>query len=91
MTVRIEDKDGNLCPLAANAVSFEVAGAGQLRATANGDATCLVPFQSSQMPAFSGQLTAIVQAADKPGTIRVTASAEGLQSGTLSLKTIKVK
>lgn len=91
VTVRIEDKDGNLCPLAANAVSFEVAGAGQLRATANGDATCLVPFQSSQMPAFSGQLTAIVQAADKPGTIRVTASAEGLQSGTLSLKAIKVK
>lgn len=91
VTVRIEDKDGNLCPLAANAVSFAVAGAGQLRATANGDATCLVPFQSSQMPAFSGQLTAIVQAADEPGTIRVTASAEGLQSGTLSLKTIKVK
>ena len=91
VTVRIEDEDGNLCPLAAIAVSFEVAGAGQLRATANGDATCLVPFQSSQMPAFSGQLTAIVQAADKPGTIRVTASAEGLQSGTLSLKAIKVK
>ena len=91
VTVRIEDKDGNLCPLAANAVSFEVAGAGQLRATANGDATCLVPFQSSQMPAFSGQLTAIVQAADEPGTIRVTASAEGLQPGTLILKAIKVK
>ena len=87
VTVRIVDKDGNPCPLADNPVHFAVAGAGRFRAAANGDATCLVPFQSSEMPAFSGQLTAIVQAGDKPGRITLTASAEGLQPASMTIKT----
>ena len=86
VTVRIVDKDGNLCPLADNQVSFEVTGAGSFRAAANGDATCLVPFQSSQMPAFSGQLTAIVQAGSTQGTATLTARADGLQSAEIKLK-----
>ena len=87
VTVRIVDAEGNLCPLAAHEVSFEVSGAGRFRAAANGDAACLVPFQSSTMPAFSGQLTAIVQTSDKPGMITLKASSEGLQSSTLTIKT----
>ena len=87
VTVRIVDAEGNLCPLAANEVSFEVSGAGRFRAAANGDAACLVPFQSSVMPAFSGQLTAIVQTSDKPGTITLQATSERLQSSTLTFKT----
>ena len=87
VTVRIVDKDGNLCPLADNPVHCDVSGAGRFRAAANGDATCLVPFQSSEMPAFSGQLTAIVQAGDTPGRITLTASAEGLQPASITIKT----
>ena len=83
ITVRIVDEDGNLCPMATNDVTFEVSGAGSLRAVANGDATCLVPFQSRTMPAFSGQLTAIVQSAANHGTIKVTAVSEGLTAGSL--------
>ena len=86
VTVRIVDQAGNLCPLADNEVSFSVTGAGRYRAAANGDATCLVPFQSPQMPAFSGQLTAIVQAGDQPGTATLTARADGLQSAEIKLK-----
>ena len=87
VTVRIVDADGNLCPTADNAVSFSVAGAGTFRASANGDATCLVPFQSPTMPAFSGQLTAIVQSAKDKGTITLTATADGLKTATIKIKT----
>ena len=87
VTVRIVDADGNLCPTADNAVSFSVAGAGTFRASANGDATCLVPFQSPTMPAFSGQLTAIVQSAKHKGTITLTATSEGLKTATIKIKT----
>ena len=86
VTVRIEDADGNLCPTAADEVTFAVEGAGRFRAAANGDAACLVPFQSATMPAFSGQLTAIVQAGGKPGVAVLTATAPGLQSETLKIK-----
>ncbi|MBQ5439124.1 MAG: DUF4982 domain-containing protein, partial [Bacteroidales bacterium] len=86
VTVRIEDADGNLCPTAADEVTFAVEGAGRFRAAANGDATCLVPFQSATMPAFSGQLTAIVQAGGKPGVAVLTATAPGLQPETLKIK-----
>ena len=86
VTVRIVDADGNLCPVADNPVHFDVSGAGTFRAAANGDATCLVPFQSATMPAFSGQLTAIVQSAKEKGTITLTASSDGLQSSTITIK-----
>ena len=86
VTVRIVDADGNLCPTAADAVTFSVSGAGTFRAAANGDPTCLVPFQSATMPAFSGQLTAIVQSSLQKGSITLTATAEGLQPASLTLK-----
>ena len=85
VTVRIVDAEGNLCPLADNLVSFDVTGAGRFRAAANGDATCLVPFQSPQMPAFSGQLTAIVQAGKEAGTAVLTAKADGLTPKSLKI------
>ena len=87
VTVSIVDADGNLCPAATNAVTFDVSCAGSFRAAANGDATCLVPFQSQTMPAFSGQLTAIIQSSDTPGTITLTATAEGLTSNSITIKT----
>ncbi len=85
VTVRIVDDEGNICPTATNEVSFSVSGAGSYRAAANGDATCLVPFQSPTMPAFSGQLTAIVQASGHKGTIELTATSQGLTPATLKI------
>lgn len=86
VTVRIVDDEGNICPTATNEVSFSVSGAGSYRAAANGDATCLVPFQSPTMPAFSGQLTAIVQASGHKGTIELTATSPGLKPSTINIR-----
>ncbi|MCR5709258.1 MAG: DUF4982 domain-containing protein [Bacteroidales bacterium] len=87
VTVSIVDADGNLCPAADDLVSFDVAGAGTFRACANGDAACLEPFSEPRMHAFSGQLTAIVQSGAMPGSITLTATAEGLETAKLTIHT----
>ena len=86
LTVRVVDKDGNLCPTDSRMVSFSVKGAGRYRAAANGDATSLDLFHLPKMPAFSGQLTAIVQSGERAGEIVFEAKAGGLKSARLVLK-----
>jgi beta-galactosidase len=85
VTVRVEDKDGNLCPDAAQELSFKVSGQGSFKAVANGDATNLEPFQQPRMKAFHGQLVVLVQAGTQPGTATLTASGPGLKSGQVAL------
>lgn len=86
ITVRAVDKNGNLCPLDTRMVNFSVKGAGSFRAAANGDATSLDLFHLPQMPLFSGQLTAIVQAGESAGEIVFEAKAKGMKSGKISIK-----
>ena len=58
MTVKVVDKDGNLCPKANNLISYEGEG---FVAAANGDAACLDSFVEPQMHAFAGQCTFILK------------------------------
>ena len=67
------------------AVSFSVKGAGRYRAAANGDATSLDLFHLPKMPAFNGQLTAIVQSTEQSGEIVFEAKAKGLRTGKIVL------
>ena len=85
LTVRVVDKDGNLCPADNRLVTFSVKGAGIFRAAANGDATCLDLFHLPRMHAFSGQLTAIVQTGTEAGQLVFEAKAKGLKSAKLTL------
>lgn len=78
ITVSVVDRDGNLCPHDGSSVNFSVDGAGQYRASANGDPTCLDMFHLPKMHAFSGRLTAIVQAGENSGKIRFEARAKGM-------------
>lgn len=57
-TIRVVDKDGNLCPNANNLIRYEGEG---FIATANGDAACLESFVKPQMHAFAGQCTFIIR------------------------------
>lgn len=86
ITVSVVDKDGNLCPDDGRLVKFTIKGTGKYRASANGDATCLDLFHLPEMHAFSGQLTAIVQAGENPGTLLFEAKAKGLKSATVEIK-----
>lgn len=85
VTLRIVDKDGNLCPNDGRLVSFKVKGAGKYRASANGDPTCLDLFHKPEMHAFGGMLTVIVQSGEKVGDIELQATAKGVKAGVLRI------
>ena len=85
INVRVVDKNGNLCPDDTRQIQFKVRGAGAYRAAANGNSASLELFHLSEMKLFSGQLTAIVQTAEEPGTIYFEASAPGVKGATLEL------
>ena len=78
-TVTAVDSKGNPVPDASNLVKFTVTGAGTFEATANGDATCVLPFQNPEMKLFSGAATAIARSAKTPGTLTIKATAKGLK------------
>lgn len=85
VTVTVADKDGNPVPTDSREVKFNVKGAGQFEATANGDPTSLRSFQKPAMDLFSGAATAIVRSANREGTIEFTASAPGVKPAKLTL------
>lgn len=85
VTLRIVDKDGNLCPNDGRLVSFKVKGAGKYRASANGDPTCLDLFHKPEMHAFGGMLTVIVQSGEKVGDIELQATAKGVKAGIIRI------
>ena len=89
VTVSVVDKDGNPCPSAGNLVRFEVSGNGSFKATANGDPTCLDPFHLPRMHLFNGKLTVIVSSSEAPGSIVLKAVADGLESASVSLSSVR--
>ena len=90
VTVSLVDKNGTLCPDAANQLEFSVKGAATYKAACNGDATSLEPFTQPTMKLFHGQLVVVVQASDKAGnaTLTVRDRKSGLKQ-TLQLNVVK--
>jgi len=90
VTVRIEDKDGNLCPAADNLVRFNVTGAGAIAAVDNGNAATVEPFQADRRKAFSGLALLIVRSRQgQPGPVRITAASDGLAQGAAEITTAR--
>jgi beta-galactosidase len=86
VTVRIADKDGNLCPVADNLVKFKLDGPGKIAGVDNGNAATIEPFQADQRKAFNGLALLIVRSErGRPGAIRVTASSDGLTAGSAAI------
>jgi beta-galactosidase len=86
ITVRVVDRDGNLCPDDQRLIQFNTKGAGSYRASANGNPTCLDVFHLPQMHVFNGQLTAIVQAGSSAGQIIFEARAAGLKPANVAIE-----
>lgn len=92
LTVRIEDKSGNLCPLADNLVHFALTGSGEMAAVDNGNAATEEPFQADHRKAFNGMAMLIVRS--KPGDegkIRIAATSQGLATDTIVITYSGVK
>ncbi|MGY6649757.1 beta-galactosidase GalB [Wenyingzhuangia sp. IMCC45574] len=87
VTVRIEDKNGNLCPNADNLVNFTVRGAGDLVGVDNGNQISLESFQADHRKAFSGMCLAILRSTKKGGEIKLTAKSKYLKSAKVVVTT----
>ena len=88
VNVSLVDKEGNPVPADDRLVKIKVSGAGNFKAVANGDPTCLESFQQPQMHLFSGQLTVLVQSSEVAGEITVEVSGKGVKKGILKINSI---
>ncbi|MDI1335771.1 MAG: glycoside hydrolase family 2 TIM barrel-domain containing protein [Lacunisphaera sp.] len=89
VTVRIEDKDGNLCPLADNKVTFTLKGPGEIAGVDNGNAATIDPFQANWRRAFNGLALAIIRSRPgESGKILMQAESDGLSVAKLTLVAI---
>ena len=79
ITVKIEDKNGNFCPLADNLVKFKLDGPGSIAAVGNGNAASVEPFQADYRKAFNGLCMLIVKSKKgENGSIKVEAFSDSL-------------
>ena len=85
--VEAVDQDGNLCPLAMNDVKFKLEGPATIAGVGNGDHHFPAEFDADHVTLFYGKAMLIVRAAEgKGGSIRVTATSEGLRPAAASLR-----
>lgn len=87
VTVRIEDKNGNLCPLADNLVNFTVEGTGEIIGVDNGNAATTEPFQANYRKAFNGLALAILRSTNKAGEITLKATSKKLKTTEITINT----
>lgn len=88
VTVRVEDKDGILCPMAENLVRFDVTGPGSIAGVDNGNAATTESFQADHRKAFNGLALLIVRSRSaQPGQVHVVARSENLKEATATITT----
>ena len=90
VTVRIVDKEGNLCPNSDNLIEFEIEGEGDIVAVGNGNAATTESFQSNKRKAFSGQCMVYIRASSSLGEIILKAKSDGLEGADITIQSEKV-
>jgi beta-galactosidase len=87
VTVDVVDANGIIVPNAENPVKFQLEGSGVIVGVDNGDPVSHESFKAPQRKAFHGKCLVVVQAGEKPGIVKLTASAEGLPAVNFEIKT----
>lgn len=86
--VDVTDAEGNIVPNAEDRVTFKVEGNGELVGVDNGSSPDHDSYKANNKRAFSGKVLAIVRATKEAGSFTVTASADGLKSSKVTVKTV---
>ena len=84
ITCDVLDKNGTLCPNADNSVTFTVVG-GTIIGTDNGHGANVEKLSGSTHSAFSGKCLCVVKHDGASGAMKITATANGLTAGTISV------
>jgi beta-galactosidase len=88
VTVNVVDRHGVTVPDAANAITFDVSGAGTFAGADNGKQDSAEGYKSTTHTAFNGKVLAIVQAADgTTGPVTIRATSPGLAPATTTVFT----
>jgi beta-galactosidase len=86
VTVTVQDSAGLAVPTAEHLVHFQLAGDARIAGVDNGDQISHEPFQADHVRLFNGKALVIIQAGRTPGTVTLTATAEGLEPATVRLE-----
>ncbi|MFI6544382.1 glycoside hydrolase family 2 TIM barrel-domain containing protein [Streptomyces prunicolor] len=86
VTAEIVDAHGVVLPDAEDLIAFEVRG-GSIAGLDNGREESAERYQASTRTAFHGKALAIVRSGTAAGSLKVTARAEGLRGGTVTVRT----
>ncbi|MGB3007244.1 MAG: DUF4982 domain-containing protein, partial [Chitinophagaceae bacterium] len=86
--VEVVDSKGNRCPIAMNMINFKLEGEAEWRGgMAQGPDNYIL---SKSLPVECGVNRVIIRSTTKPGSIKLMALADGLQSAVVQLKTTAV-
>ncbi|MEU1297250.1 glycoside hydrolase family 2 TIM barrel-domain containing protein [Streptomyces sp. NPDC005840] len=88
VTAEVVDARGVVLPDAEDLITFAVRG-GSLAGLDNGRQESAERYQASTRTAFHGKALAIVRSGVRPGTLTVTACADGLRAGTVAARTTR--
>ncbi len=88
VTADVVDEHGVVVPDAANAITFDVSGAGAFVGADNGKEDDAEGYQATTHDAFNGKVLAIVEARQRPGLVTITATGDGLASATTTLHVV---
>ncbi|MCM1234244.1 MAG: hypothetical protein NC489_29420 [Ruminococcus flavefaciens] len=91
MTVSLRDRNGNDDRQATNSVHVEVKGAGYLAGYGNADPNTDRSFKKQKWPMYDGYVQAAVRTTCEEGKIYVMFQAEGYESVTVILQSVKTK
>ncbi|MFF0459633.1 glycoside hydrolase family 2 TIM barrel-domain containing protein [Streptomyces mexicanus] len=86
VTAEVVDAHGTVVPDAEHLLAFDVTG-GSLAGVDNGRQESAERYQASTRTAFHGKALAVVRSGTRAGTLKVTARADGLRAGTVTVRT----
>lgn len=85
---KITDANGIEIPRAHDLISFAVSGPAEIVAVDNGDNSSHELFEGTQRHAYEGECVAYIRATGAPGKINVSASANGLNTGSIVIHAV---
>lgn len=87
ISVELKDANGTRNPLASLPVSFSLSGPGEIVAVASSYPKSTESFMQLRRTTWQGRCLLIVKSTNQEGTIKITASAEGLKPGEIIIET----
>ncbi|MGO9641249.1 MAG: beta-galactosidase GalA [Candidatus Acidiferrales bacterium] len=85
VTISVVDAQGRVVPTAGNSVQLSIDGPGKIIGVGNGDPSCHEADKAATRSVFGGLGQAIVQGTKQPGEIVLTAQADGLTTGRVTI------